>query len=61
MHTLLMKIKKISWKQKLGIISGFIVLLCIVTIPLSFASLTPVRSVTITSEQLDYQSQEPGS
>lgn len=61
MHTLIMKIKKMSWKQKLGIISGIIVLLCMVTIPLSFASLTPVRSVTITSQQLDYQSQEPGS
>ena len=54
-------IKNLNGKQKLGIISGIILLILLVTVPFAFASLTPVKSVFITSEKLNYQEQEPGS
>ena len=53
--------RKLSGKQKLGIVCALFLLVFLTTLPFAFAALTPVRSVFITSENLSYQEQEPGA
>ena len=45
----------------IGIILGIIILSVVIIIPISLATPTPVRSVEIKSENLDYDKKEPGS
>lgn len=57
-----MCLEKLSKRKKIGISVGILFLFaCFIIIPISFATLEPVRSITITSSKANYEDKESGS